>query len=419
VTTPFGRRAMSLGMLVNQQLAETIEPGFTRNKWKLFRAVCEARPLLGVTDRALTVLDALLTFYPDDEITEARGLVVFPSNAQLSLRARGMTAATLRRHLAILVEAGLILRKDSPNGKRYARRSRAGEIREAFGFSIAPLLARATEIESLAAQVVADRELLRITRDRLTVCRRDVAKLIAAAFDEAVTGDWGTILDMFRALVGRIPRVASVKTLAPILEEMEMLRSEIINLLEIRVKTQKIDARESQIERHKQNSNLNYNYESEPHPEMTRVAPLPDHFQPRGEPIGGNQSRERAPHNGGVAQRSLQSFPLGLVLQACPQIADYGPGGRIDNWRDLMAAAVVVRTMLGVSPTAYEQACVAMGRENAATVIACILERGGHINSAGGYLCDLTRRTERGEFAVGPMLMALARAGVPGRRLAG
>ena len=231
MTTPFGRRAMSLGMLVNQQLAETIEPGITRNKWKLFRAVCEARPSLGVTDRALTVLDALLTFYPEDEISEARGLVVFPSNAQLSLRARGMTAATLRRHLAVLIDAGLILRKDSPNGKRYARRSRAGEINEAFGFSLAPLLARAAEIESLAAQVVADRELLRITRDRLTVCRRDVAKLIAAAFDEAVTGDWGTILDMFRALVGRIPRVASVKTLAPILEEMEMLRSEIINLL--------------------------------------------------------------------------------------------------------------------------------------------------------------------------------------------
>ncbi|WP_046665466.1 plasmid replication protein RepC [Neorhizobium galegae] len=418
VTTPFGRRAMSLGMLVNQQLAETIEPGITRNKWKLFRAVCEARPSLGVTDRALTVLDALLTFYPDDEISEAGGLVVFPSNAQLSLRARGMTAATLRRHLAVLIDAGLILRKDSPNGKRYARRSRAGEINEAFGFSLAPLLARATEIESMAAQVVADRELLRITRDRLTVCRRDVAKLIAAAFDEGVPGDWASILDMFRTLVGRIPRVATVKTISPILEEMEMLRSEIINVLEIRVKTQKIDARESQIERHKQNSNLNYNYESEQRQEITRVAPLPSDPQPRSEPVRG-KSRERAPHNGGVAPRSLQSFPLGLVLQACPQIADYGPGGRIDNWRDLITAAVVVRTMLGVSSTAYEEACMAMGRENAATVIACILERGGHINSAGGYLRDLTRRTERGEFAVGPMLMALARTGVPGSRLAG
>lgn len=38
-----------------------------------------------------------------------------------------------------------------------------------------------------------------------------------------------------------------------------------------------------------------------------------------------------------------------------------------------------------------------MGPENAATVMACILERGGHINSAGGYLRDLTRRTSEGD----------------------
>jgi hypothetical protein len=76
-----------------------------------------------------------------------------------------------------------------------------------------------------------------------------------------------------------------------------------------------------------------------------------------------------------------------------------------------MSAAVVVRSMLGVSPSAYEEACAGMGPENAATVIACILERGGHINSPGGYLRDLTRRTERGEFAIGPMLMALVRFG--------
>jgi len=58
-----------------------------------------------------------------------------------------------------------------------------------------------------------------------------------------------------------------------------------------------------------------------------------------------------------------------------------------------------------------------LGPENAATVIACILERSGHINSAGGYLRDLTRRAERGEFTLGPMLMALARAnGAPAKR---
>jgi replication initiation protein RepC len=80
-----------------------------------------------------------------------------------------------------------------------------------------------------------------------------------------------------------------------------------------------------------------------------------------------------------------------------------------------MSAAVTIRSMLGVSASAYQDACMAMGPENTATVMACILERGGHINSAGGYLRDLTRRTEAGEFAIGPMLMSLVRVNSPNR----
>ena len=157
---------MSLAMLAAQKRAQAVTANLRRAKWPLFRAVCEARPMLGLTDRALTVLDALLTFYPEDELAEENGLIVFPSNAQLSLRARGMTPATLRRHLAGLVDAGLIVRKDSPNGKRYARRDSDGEIGEAFGFSLAPLLARAGEIEAMAAQVVADRQAARLSQPR-------------------------------------------------------------------------------------------------------------------------------------------------------------------------------------------------------------------------------------------------------------
>lgn len=421
VTTPFGRRPMTLGMLSAQKRAEQIEPGTRRNKWKLFRAICEARGALGVTDRALTVLDALLTFYPDDEISEERGLIVFPSNAQLSLRARGMTAATLRRHLAILVEAGLISRKDSPNGKRYARRGREGEIDEAFGFNLSALLARASEIEDLAAQANAAHELLRVTKERLTICRRDIAKLIATAIDEAIPGDWDQVQAMYRTLVDRIPRSATLENLPPILDEMELLREEIVNQLELRIETKKMDANESHFERHIQNSNPQSTSESEPSFETKQGARPAEGVAPpfarpvvqRGGEPDGLTAKAGTNVSGNGSSPPLKSFAIGLVLQACPQIADYGPGGSIGNWRDLMSAAVVVRSMLGVSPSAYEEASSVMGPENAATVIACILERGGHINSAGGYLRDLTRRAERGEFAIGPMLMALLRANAP------
>ncbi|MBW8791930.1 MAG: replication initiation protein RepC, partial [Rhizobium leguminosarum] len=91
-------------------------------------------------------------------------------------------------------------------------------------------------------------------------------------------------------------------------------------------------------------------------------------------------------------------------------VIDYGAGGAIGSWRELMSAAVVVRSMLGISPSAYQEACEIMGPENAAIAVAGILERANMINSPGGYLRDLTRRSERGEFSLGPMIMALLKA---------
>ncbi|MBX4994410.1 replication initiation protein RepC [Rhizobium binae] len=412
VTTPFGRRPMSLALLLKQRRGEAIAAGTTRNKWKLFRSVCEARAGLNVTDRALTVLDALLSFYPEDDLSSERGLVVFPSNTQLSLRARGMAAATLRRHLAVLVEAGLISRKDSPNGKRYVRRGREGGIDEAYGFSLAPLLARAIEIEAMAARIVADRQMLRAMKERLTICRRDITKLISVAIEQAVAGDWEHIASLFHALLQRIPRAATLANLPPLLEELETIRTGIIKTLESHDKIRLASSNESQFERHIQNSNPESLSEPEPVSELTQE-PGRDH-----QPGAGQEGRKRGRRGDSWQEvradvRSdparLKSFSLATVLRACPDIAGYGPGSAVASRRDLTAAAMVVRAMLGVSASAYDEAMAVMGPENAAIVMACILERAGQINSPGGYLRDLTRRARMGEFAVGPMLMAQLR----------
>ena len=392
VTTPFGRRPMTLA-LVKRQVA-TAEAAKDRpvDKWKVFRDACEARSLLGVQDRALAVLDALLTFHPVGELSSERAMVVFPSNAQLSVRAHGIAGTTLRRHLAALVDAGLIIRRDSPNGKRYARKDRAGEIESAFGFDLSPLHARAEELAMLAQQVADDRMRFRRAREELTICRRDVRKLISAAMEEGADGDWTAIEDIYVGLCARVPRSPTIDRVLEILDEMELLRSEILNLLEAQENSKKTDANDDQIGRHIQNSNPEFIHELEPSSGKEQGAKPTENDRPKREPV------------------PIKNFPLGMVLRACPEIAMYGPGGAIGSWREMMAAAVVVRSMLGVSPSAYQAACETMGPENAATAIACILERGGHINSAGGYLRDLTRKSAKGEFSLGPMLMALLRA---------
>lgn len=103
ITTPFGRRAMSLIQLRSQCQAKELPAGKSADKWQVYRWLCEGKAIIGVGDRSLAVLNALLSFLPDSELSEENGLIVFPSNVQLSLRAHGMANATLRRHLAALI----------------------------------------------------------------------------------------------------------------------------------------------------------------------------------------------------------------------------------------------------------------------------------------------------------------------------
>ncbi len=160
-------------------------------------------------DRALAVLNALLSFYPETELSAERAMIVFPSNAQLSVRAHGISGRTLRRCLAALVEAGLIERHDSPNGKRYAHRDGDGDIEAAFGFSLAPLHARAAELSAMAMRVAEEARLFKRAREALTICRRDVRKLITAAMEEGAAGDWAAVEAIYLELVARLPRARS------------------------------------------------------------------------------------------------------------------------------------------------------------------------------------------------------------------
>jgi replication initiation protein RepC len=425
-TTPFGRRRLSLAMVASQAATEDFaaRPGASEtvvHKWRLFRALTEAKEPLGVTDRVLSVLHALLSFHQETALTlpagdskSARadssgpGIVVFPSNKELSIRAHGMAPATLRRHLACLVDAGLIIRRDSPNGKRFARRGQGGAIEDAFGFDLTPLVARAEEIENLAEEVRAENRAMALLREKITLTRRDIAKMIATGIEEGVPGDWEAFHLRYATFSGRYARNLLRADLEALAAELAALAAEIRKLLETHVKAQNMSVNESQSERHIQNQTTNI-FDLEPSLREGRADPAGLNDQEPEPPSApapeiletGGQRREQKPG-------SARTYPLGMVLEACPDILDFALGG-ISSWRDLMSTASVVRSALGVSPDAWSQALEVLGEHDASIVIAAILQRGEEIKSAGGYLRVLTTKARAGEFSLGPVLMALLR----------
>lgn len=356
-----------------------------QGKWQLFRDLADGGELFGLSDRCLAVLEALWSFHGDTELDSKDSIVVWPSNAVLASRARGMAPATLRRHLAVLVERGFIRRKDSPNGKRFARRDEYGQISEAFGFDLSLLVLRADEVKAAAVEARRLRQRIRTMRDEITLYIRDIRKIAEALCDQG-----RAFLERLMPLAGRLTRAKAGEALEQRHASLSALCKEaqeswLANVNETYLNEQleeELSATDAHSERHIQNSNTNLLVNEVSKKDMKKIwAEEPE--------------------------KGLDVPDLGAVLAVCPTIVDYARDGRVTSWRDFFGVAQVVRGMIGVSPDAWNRARAAMGDAAASVVVAAILERSDVIRSPGGYLRVLTERAEQRKFTVQPMLRAL------------
>ncbi len=361
------------------------EKGRCLHRWSIYKQLCVAKSEFDLNDRCLAVLSSLLSFLPDDEINEQNGLVVFPSNRQLSLRAHGMPESTLRRHLASLVVARIIERKDSPTRKRYAHKDNEGTVEVAFGFSFAPMVSRSIEIAQAAERIVADQKVMKRLRDEVSVIRRE----IAASFDEIApatrSDDLEGLFTRFREIVDAIPRRATVQELQAIKANLEAVCSELDNLLKNNDIAEEMSASDAQIERHHNESLSESHFESKSGQKIDLKASTLERQAPM----------STAP----------ESVPLDMVLRACPDIREYAVDG-IRSWRDLVDASNLVSRFLGITQSAYFDAQQTFGMEGVSAVIAWLLQRAEAIQSAGGYLRSLIHKARGGGFSISQLLMS-------------
>ncbi|HBF32087.1 plasmid replication protein RepC [Rhizobium sp.] len=398
-TTPFGGGRLTGRVLARQanvvERQERLRRGEGGNvsgrvdKWQLLRALTEARQEYGLGDRTICLLEALISFTNERGLDGSQPIIVFPSNRELSFRARGMAPATLRRHLANLVEAGMIFRRDSANGKRFCRRDDAGQVEDAFGFDLAPFVLRAEEIYSAAETARAEAKLVRSLRGEMTVLLRDVSRIITLAIEEGRAGDWHVYLARYQVVSRDTSRRGSSDQMAQSADALRAFRTEVENLYISSLSDCEMSGNDADFEQHQQNSKtdsiIEYSKEKS------------DNEIPTVERIESQAERKLA-------------ISIAKLKTLCPQICDYAKDG-ISGWSDVVRTADLVRTMLGVSPDAWAKAKKAMGDQAAAVTVAVMLERADTIRSAGGYLRTLTLKAEAGKFSVYPMLLALEKPG--------
>ncbi|TQS69901.1 replication initiation protein RepC [Rhodobacteraceae bacterium] len=390
-STPFGRRPIDAAHLAAQSLATAAIPDQPADKWAIIRDLTAARQAFGVTDRDLAVLTALVSFHPGTDLAQSENTIVFPSNAALSARAHGMPESTLRRHLAALVRARLILRHDSPNGKRFARRHHSGEVLRAFGFDLRPLCVRVDEITQAAAEAYEKAAELRALRETIVLQLRDLAKMIDFGVAHRRNEDWTEVTTRQATALRIIRRKLDTAALSTLYREVYDLCDGVKKKIAA-VETDELSGKDPQNERHIQYSNINLkdSEKNNDQEKSNRHTPCPiDNEIP----------------NTSIEGKELK-LPLYLVMEACPEIQTYGDTD-ITSWDDLFRRAEFIRPMMGISSDVWQGAQAAMGPLQASVVISAILQRTDKIRSPGAYLRDLTQKARQNVFSCGPMIMAL------------
>lgn len=367
------------------------------DKWHVWRAISETRVSLGLkNDRTIQVLRALLTFAPVDILSVAdRPPIVYPSNRTLSKRAGGIPESSLRRLLNELIKAGLVIRRDSPNGKRYARGS--GEVRVEFGFDLSPIVVRAPEFLKMAAEQQEREKERLVLSEQLKACRRDVAKNLVLLEALRSPEQLGELRHRYQTAVLRTSRTATNDDLRHKLSQLFAISRDIIVLLKLELVDAEMSASESQYERHIQDSKPSEVLEEDREADLVL------------------EEAERA--TAAVPAPSVQ-FTLGSVLNACPQFNRFSKAG-ISHWGDFLQTAATVRTALAINRSTWDEALDALGLQNACIVLAAILERAetGNISSPAAYIRVLTKKASQGKFSPKPMLVALIRERMRSERL--
>ncbi|EAU45389.1 Replication protein C [Salipiger bermudensis HTCC2601] len=351
------------------------------DKWELLTQLTAARESYELSDRTLRVLAVLLGVHRERELTDGAPLIVYASNATLCERAHGMPESTLRRHLAALVASGLIARHDSPNGKRYQRRDASGAVVRAYGFDLRPLLLRAGEIAHHARAAEIRSNEIALLREEVVLLIRDASDLAQLGHASELDEGLDAIEDAVILAKRQLRRKLGLEDLSTIRDRLQPLVATLVEKLTPEVEptdpvTPELIASDSQNERHIQVSDKTLIDLKERVPE---------------------------PHKAQSVQKALSP-----ILTACPDVLPYAEK-RVSDWTSFVQLMARIAPMTGIDPSTWQEACRAMGPEDAATTLAGIVQNVGTIRSPGAYLRSLSRKAQEGSFTPDAMISSLQR----------
>ena len=338
-------------------------------RYALLGAVKRARHTLGLSDRHVVHLEYLIGLTRERDWQPGETPIVYQSVATTA-RDRGCTTRSVRNIERELADLGLLAWKDSANHRRFGVRDADGRLAEAYGVDLAPLAARYGEIRAAADAADAERRAWPVERRRWMACRADMRRLQAALgvtgtappddLDETATAaqfaERSAALEAQRAEFAEAycqragldaPGAAPVG--GPVDSQAVETPADAADPPDAPSGTTGIFPQAGTIFPHIQ-------YKTTPTEKQTHVT-APARGEGRDRPAGppaaapadGAEDRDRKTPDTGI-----QHVTLDRVLRIAPdRLRQLLPWDRPATWRDLIAAASVLRHEMGASPALW------------------------------------------------------------------
>ncbi|KQQ19145.1 replication protein C [Methylobacterium sp. Leaf123] len=367
-----GGRPLTRAALAGRRRA--LDEGRTISRRELAGHAREAAKALRLRPALRQVLDALVGVWGEQPWSR---LLVWPSNERLSEKT-GLAERTLRYALRDLVGLELITPRDSANGKRYAIRTPDGTIVDAYGFDLTPIVARAGEWAERTRLLAAEVERRRRSFDLLTVCRRAIREALQGLAEQHPEISISDLTSARDALEKASPkRSRSSEDPSFVVQAWQELRE----MAEERFYQAGCAGKSC--------SHLETNNEPSSKP-CSKVSPRRD------------------------AERAV--IHPALVAAACPVAAEFGFELRTEP--DLIDAGRSMRGSIGAHPSAWSEACEALGPLQAAALVVMVAQmhddetsgrRKSEIRNPGGYFRHLMRLSADGRYSIPAELMTMRR----------
>lgn len=339
----------------------------TTNYWRVLDDLTEARQAFGLLPATITVLRALMTFLPTDARDSTGEAIVWPSNEVLCQRAAGMDERTLRRHLARLVDQGLIRRHSSANGKRFALRIRR-QVIEAYGFDLSPLFHRREEIAIAVDDLREKAEVIHALRSRIRALVHQMGGLQLQTDDT----DWQSKRHTILLLLRRTPDLPALR------ETFLQLSATCAESLQ---ESDGMTGTNGQNDRHLQNTDKDTDLCSpDPEHQVTDQPTVPSMTHPN-------------------IEQCLDAISESLAFATEP----------VRDWQDINRLAQTLGPMIGIPTALAQEVSERMGTIPAALTTLCLVQMSARLRSPAAYLRKLGQLAQNGRYSLAATLQNAAR----------